>query len=148
SSGRSPVADLPVTLLLAAEIDGNDVRAVLIRANGLLAAAFRLAFRRVVFGLFVRGGFDVGDSGVELQPEVDRRVDEGRDCREGNLQLGRDLVEAQSDLEAVIVDRQIPELVLQDDRHLVREALAQMLRYMHVGRAGLEGDVEMVVAGK
>ncbi len=40
--------------------------------------------------------------GLELQAELDRRVDEGSDRRKGNDQLGRDLVEAESDGEMII----------------------------------------------
>ena len=36
--------------------------------------------------------------------------------------------EGEADLERVLVDREIPELVLEDDRHLVRIFLPQTLR--------------------
>ena len=43
-------------------------------------------------------------------------------------------------------DLQIPELVLQDDRHLVGILLAQAIRHAHAGARGIERDVEMMVA--
>ena len=58
------------------------------------------------------------------------------------------LVEAQPDREADIGDIQVPELVLEHDRHLVGEALAQVIGYLDPGHPGFEGDVEVMVAGQ
>src|SRR5262249_16713434 len=55
-------------------------------------------------------------------------------------------IERQPDLELLLGDDQIPELVLQNDRHLLRILLAQARRYPHAGRARVERDVEMVLA--
>ena len=51
-----------------------------------------------------------------------------------------------SGLEGVLRDDKIPELVLQNDRHLVGEAALDRGRHDHARRLGLEGDVEMVLA--
>ena len=71
----------------------------------------------------------------------------GGDRAEGNFQLRRNLIEAQADGKAMISHFQFPELVLQNDRHLVREALAQMLWNGNTRRAGFEGNVEMMLPG-
>ncbi|KAK0363614.1 hypothetical protein LTR94_014342 [Friedmanniomyces endolithicus] len=91
------------------------------------------------FGLFV--GLN-----LELQREIDGGIDEGGDRAEGNDQMGRDLVEGQADLEMAVADLEIPELVLEDDGHLVRETFRQMLGDIHPGGMGLERDVEMMRA--
>ena len=46
--------------------------------------------------------------------------------------------------EALLVDREVPELVLQDDGHVGRVAVAQELRDRHARMMGAEGDVEMM----
>src|SRR5690606_39173355 len=61
-------------LLLAAEVDRDHVRSVVRLGNGLAVASFRRT-RRVVFRIVVRGRFHVGGRRLELQPEVDRRID-------------------------------------------------------------------------
>ena len=62
--------------------------------------------------------------------------------------VDRLLVEAEADLEPILLDLQVTEAVLDDDGHLVREALRQVLWNVDSGGAGLEGDVEMVAAGE
>ncbi len=47
---------------------------------------------------------------------------------------------------ASLVDFEVPELVLQDDRHLVGIALQHRRRDDHARRLGLERDVEMMLA--
>src|SRR5690349_7199586 len=84
--------------------------------------------------------------GLELQAEIDCRIDEIGDGREWHGQRRRNPTEAEADRELVLADLEIPEAVLDDDRHLVRKALDQMLRDMHPRHLGLEGDVEMVAA--
>lgn len=57
----------------------------------------------------------------------------------------RHVIEGQLDLEAVVVDAQVPVLVLQHDRHLARVARGDLLGEFHAGRTGVEGNVEMVL---
>ena len=45
-----------------------------------------------------------------------------------------------------IADRQIPELMLQHDRHFFRILRAQARRNLHAGRAGVERDEEVMLA--
>ncbi len=52
------------------------------------------------------------------------------------------------DFESLLGDAEIPELMLEDDGHFVREFLAQLGREPHARRIGAEGDDEMVVAGQ
>ena len=54
--------------------------------------------------------------------------------------------ERQADLEGIVVDRQIPELVLQHDGHGLRILRPHPVRQPHAGRRSVEGDLEMVVA--
>ena len=69
----------------------------------------------------------LGGIGLEGQRELDRRIVELGDRRERHVQRRRNAAERQADGEAVVLDLQVPEAVLDDDRHLVREALEQML---------------------
>src|SRR5687768_11517609 len=124
--------------LLPAEIHRDDVRPVLERlGERMVVLGFLMGLRSALLGL-----------GLELEREIHRRVDEAGDRGEGYHQPGRRLVEAEPDLEAVVADLQVPEAVLDDDGHLVRKALGEMLRDIDPGRGGLEGDVEMMLAGQ
>ena len=84
--------------------------------------------------------------GLELQPELHRRIDEALDRVERHQQPLRHAAERQADLERLVADLQIPELVLQDDGHLLRILLAQPRRQPHALGRGVEGDVEMMLA--
>ena len=64
------------------------------------------------------------------------------------MQPFRDAVEGEPDLEIVLGDLEVPELVLEDDRHLLRIARLEAGRYLHALGAGIEGDEEVVLAGK
>ena len=64
----------------------------------------------------------------ELQAELHRRIEEALDGGERDEQPLRNAVERQADLEGVLGDRQVPELVLEDDRHLLRILRAQPRR--------------------
>jgi histidine triad (HIT) family protein len=67
----------------------------------------------------------------------------------GMTSRGRRLVEADRPTsKPSSLDLQVPEAVLDDDRHLVGKALGEMLGDVDARRAGLEGDVEMMLAGK
>jgi len=83
---------------------------------------------------------------LELQAELDGRIEEGGDRVIGNQQPLRHAGEGEPDLEGVVADVEVPELVLEHDRHLVRMLLAQALRQAHARRGGPEGDVEMMLA--
>ena len=84
----------------------------------------------------VRTGFDFlspleaprAAQGVELQAEIDRRIDELGDRRIGHHQRRGNLVEAEPDAELVFAHLQIPELVLEHDGHLIGETLAERAR--------------------
>ena len=84
--------------------------------------------------------------GLEFQAEIDRRIDEIGHRGEGHDQGRRHAAEAEADRKLLIVDLEVPEAVLDDDRHLVGEALDQMLGDRNARHAGLEGDVEMMAA--
>src|SRR3546814_6047394 len=58
------------------------------------------------------------------------------------------LIERQPHLEPVLAHAQIPIAVLDDDGHFLGEAFQQVAGNVHAGRAGAEGDVEMMAAGQ
>ena len=66
----------------------------------------------------------------------------------GTMKCRRNAAERQPDGKAVLLDLQIPEAVLDDDRHLVGEALQQMLGDGNSRHPGLERDIEMMLAGQ
>src|SRR5438874_3229152 len=106
---------------LAEAVEGDDLggRAVLVGQwlrsrlrGGQAADRFRLGGRRL----------------REFQGEINRRIGKAAERRQGDrlpLQL---LLETQRHRERLFADLEIPELVLQDDRHLFRKALAQTVR--------------------
>lgn len=85
---------------------------------------------------------------LKLEREIHRRIDEPGDRRKGNYQLRRNLVEAQPHFKPGVIDAKIPIFVLENNRHLVREAFGKMFWNIHAGRGGFEGDIEMMAAGK
>ena len=85
---------------------------------------------------------------LELEAELDGGVEEAGQRVEGHEQPLRHAGEGQPDLEGVLRDAEIPELVLQDDRHVLRVFLAQPLRHAHAREIRAERDVEMMVAGQ
>ena len=85
---------------------------------------------------------------LESQRELDGRVMELSHGSEGNVKSRRYAAERQADREAVVLDLEVPEAVLDDDRHLVREALEQVFRDGDTRHPRLERDVEMMVAGE
>src|SRR5688500_17384589 len=90
----------------------------------------------------------IGAVRLELQAEVDSRIDEVGDRGKGHMERRRNAAERQADAERILLDLQVPEAVLEDDGHLVREALGEMLRNADARHARLERDVEMMVARK
>src|SRR5436190_22526092 len=85
---------------------------------------------------------------LEFEAEIDRGIDEVGHRGKRNHKGRWHAAEAQPNRKAMILDLQIPEAVLDDDRHLVRKALRQMLGDRNARHLGLEGDVEMVPARK
>src|SRR3546814_13041655 len=79
-----------------AEIHRDDVRPVL---AGHLGA--------IIVGLVVRLGRFAVVGDLELQPEIDRWIDEGGDRRIGNGQERGCMVERQADAEIIVGDRQV-----------------------------------------
>lgn len=92
--------------------------------------------------------FGAGLSGIdmELQREIDCRINERGNRRVRHDEVGGNLAERQADLEMLRLDLQVPIFVLQHDRHLVGKALVQVLRDGNTRRLSLEGDIEMMVA--
>ena len=66
--------------------------------------------------------------------------------RERDFETFRHALEGEADLEGLLRHREIPELVLEDDRHLFGIAFAQALGYLHARRTRVERDVEVVLA--
>ena len=64
------------------------------------------------------------------------------------MQLLGNVGEGQADIEGGLGDVEVPELVLQHDRHLLGILLAHPVGDLHAGRIGDECDEEMVVAGQ
>jgi len=87
-------------------------------------------------------------SSAALAWKLDRGVVELGDCGERHVEGRSDPAEGQSDAERILLDLQIPETVLDDDGHLVRETFNQVLGDRDSGSTRAEGDVEMVVAGQ
>ena len=84
--------------------------------------------------------------GLEADPELRRRVREGHEGGEGHVEPLRHSAEAQRHREGVLADREVPVLVLQDDRHLVGMARVQAGRDRDSRVRGPEGQVEVVLA--
>ena len=76
-------------------------------------------------------GRKVVESGMKREPEINGRIDELRDSRVRNVQFCRHLIERQADGKTVFADIEVPEFVLEHDRHFVREPFAQA----EIGRA-------------
>jgi len=81
-----------------------------------------------------------------LQSELYRRIEEALDRRERYHQPLGDAAERQTDLETILCHHQVPELMLQDDRHLFRILRQKPRRQLHAVGGGQEGDEEMMLA--
>ena len=84
----------------------------------------------------------------ELQAIGNAGVEEHADRRERHHQALLDAVEREVHLEPLLLDDQIPEAVLQDDRHLLRVLLPQTPGDDHARSDSVERNVEMMLAGK
>ncbi len=62
------------------------------------------------------------------------------------MQALGDAIEGEADFEVFLGDRQVPELVLEDDRHFLRVARLETRRHPHAFGAGVESDEEMMLA--
>src|SRR5215472_15868837 len=83
---------------------------------------------------------------LELQTELHRWIEEALDRAEGDGEPLWNAAERQADLEAILRHHQIPELVLQDDGHLLRVLREQPRRQLYALGLGEEGDEEMMLA--
>src|SRR5690606_39148379 len=90
----------------------------------------------------------VGPLDVELQAELHRRIEEAFDGGEGDTENLSLAVEGKADLEACLGDLEVPELVLQNDGHLLVVLLEQTLADSDARRLGDKGDEEVVLSGK
>src|SRR5690606_17950602 len=81
----------------------------------------------------------------KLEFEIDRRVVEAADRVERDHEAFRRVGEGEADFELRFGDLQVPELVLDDDCHLLGIFCLQVLRDANARCAGQEGDEEMVV---
>ena len=84
---------------------------------------------------------------LELQRELHGRVGESLDRLERHDQPLSHAAERQADLERLVGHLEVPELMLQDDRHLLRILRAQPVRQPDALGGGVEGDEEMMLAG-
>ena len=112
-------------LLLPAEIDRDDVRSVVTIGNG--GVRLRVPCRRSRPARAPRAPCRPTVA-WNCSPKSTAGSTKAVIARERDLQLGGYLVEGEADRKSVVVDLQVPELVLQHDRHLVGEAFAQVRR--------------------
>lgn len=83
-----------------------------------------------------------------MQSKLDRRIGKCRDRGKGNHEMSRHLVEGQTNLEPRIAHLEVPELVLENDRHLIRKPFAEPGGDGHTRCTRLERDVEVMMAGQ
>jgi hypothetical protein len=100
---------------------------------------------------FAGAGADGGFAGAVFAgagagAERHRWIGEACDRIEGHDQAFGLAGEMEAHFESVLGDDEVPELVLQDDRHLVGKAAPDRGRRDDAGRLGLERDVEVMVA--
>src|SRR5262249_26684776 len=83
---------------------------------------------------------------LELENELHGGIEKSLDGGERNDEPLGDAPERNADLETVVLDHEVPELVLKDDSHFLGKLSRDPRRHAHAMRAGIEGDVEMVLA--
>ena len=86
--------------------------------------------------------------GFELETELDRRIVERRHRLERYSDAFGYAAERQAHFEGLLGHREVPELMLQDDGHVLRILRPHAFGKPHAGRRGAEGDLEMMLAGK
>src|SRR5581483_6280748 len=84
----------------------------------------------------------------KFERKIDRRVGKAADRGKGNRQAFELLLETEGDREALLADLEVPELVLEHDRHFLGIALAQAVRNRDARRPGGEADIEMVCSAQ
>ena len=118
---------------------------------GAASGCLGFRFRNLGFGLGLLLLSGLRHRGrVEPQSEAHIRISEAGHRAERNDQRRRHATERQADAEqsGLGVHLEVPELVLQDDRHLLRILRAQPRRDHDARMIGAERDVEMVLAGQ
>jgi hypothetical protein len=85
---------------------------------------------------------------LELQAELNRWIEEALHGGKRHVQAFRNAAEGHADLEAFVGHYQIPELMLQDDGHLLGILRQHARRQAHAVRAGVEGNIEMMLPGQ
>ena len=85
---------------------------------------------------------------LELESELHGRIVERRERLERHGNAFRHAAERQADLEGLIADGEIPELMLQDDRHFARVLRAHAIGKPHARRHRAERNLEMMIAGQ
>src|SRR5260370_7936721 len=83
---------------------------------------------------------------LELEPEIDRGIGEGRHRGERDPQPFRPALKAEIDRKRIFADFERPELMLQHDRHLVRKLADQTLRYPHTTAMQPTPDIQVMPA--
>ena len=86
--------------------------------------------------------------GIEYQPKVAGRINEGGNGIERYRHTSSDASEKQVDLKAVVPHDQMLELVLQDDAHVFRVFDALIGRNFNAFGRGQECNRELMVAAK
>src|SRR5262249_19795131 len=64
---------------------------------------------------------------------------------ERDVEAFRDAIKGKPDIEMILLNREIPELVLEHDGHVVRVARPKTRRYAHAVNASIESDKKMVI---
>src|SRR5690606_8858319 len=108
-------------------------------------AGGRLRRRRRRFGgRGSRGG--AGRPGLELEAELDARIEEALNRRIRNDEPFGNLAEGEIDGKAILHDLEVPELMLKHDGYFLGILLAQPLGNIDARRVRAEGNVEMMLA--
>ena len=93
------------------------------------------------------GTFFVGrPHGLELKSELHRGVEEPFDGVERDRQVLVHPAERETHLERLLVDAEVAVLVLKHDRHFIGILRAQAPRQAHPRRAGVEGNIKVMLA--
>src|SRR5690606_13605299 len=85
---------------------------------------------------------------LELQTVADARIEENLERRERDYKPFGDAVERQLHLEPVLGDVEIPEAVLQNDRHLLGILVPKTLGEDDASCLCVEGNIEVVITRK
>ena len=83
-----------------------------------------------------------------MQSKLHRRIEEALDRRERDHEPFGDAAERQADFETILRHYQIPELMLQNEGHLLGILRQDAWRQPDPFGPGREGNIEMMIAGK